>query len=472
MANYFKAKPKKNLTLAKLKLTIKRLDSNGVGVAYLSNNNHEKPQQKPVFIAGALPNEQVQVQLIEQKNKYAKAKLLKVIVANENRETPQCAHFYSCGGCDLQHLSVSEQLNFKQQKVTELFNRQGINTTLPWQKALTASPWHYRRKARVGVQYNKNGQATVGFRRQASNQLQPIKNCPVLVMPLADIFIQLNQVLSKLSQSKSLGHIEVIYCQPFQGDDNNKLTANNTELISLVLRQLKPLNEQDAQCWQTFAQQQSLAQGNKSHWQILVDDGEQVTPLTTSKPLYFYPTKEIKINFESNDFIQVNNVINQKMVAQAIHWLELSPEDKVLDLFCGLGNFTLPMAKIIDNIVGIEGVTTMVQRAKQNALANNINNVDFYQVDLNNAWLEQPWAKHQYSKAILDPARAGAFIAVEQLIQLNIATILYVSCDASTLATDSKVLITAGYQIIKIALMDMFTHTKHSETMVLFQRSN
>jgi len=460
MANYFKAKPKKNIKLPQVKLIIKRLDNNGVGVAELTAKPQEKQQKTPVFVAGALPHEKIKAQLIEQKNKYAKAKLLEVIEPSKHRQDPKCAHFLSCGGCDIQHLSVDKQLEFKQQKVTELFNRQGITTELPWQTPVMSPPWHYRRKARIGVQYNKKGQAIVGFRRQGSNQLQAIKYCPILVEPLSNVFTELNQVVAELSQFKSLGHIEVIYCQ----------TTENTELITLVLRQLKTINKQDAHCWQTFIEQKNLATAQR--WQILLDNGEELIPLTAIKSLLFSPSNGINIRFESHDFIQVNHSINQKMVAQAINWLNLSENDQILDLFCGLGNFTLPIAQKVKKVVGVEGVKTMVQRAIQNAQANNINNVDFYQADLNDTWLKQSWAQHEYNKVILDPARAGALVAIEQVLTLNVDSILYVSCDPNTLANDSKILINAGYRIIKIALLDMFTHTKHSETMVLFQRDN
>jgi 23S rRNA (uracil1939-C5)-methyltransferase len=281
-----------------------------------------------------------------------------------------------------------------------------------------------------------------------------------LVEPLSNIFAELNQVIAELKQSKSLGHIEVIYCQ----------STENAELITLVLRQLKTINKQDAHCWQTYIDQKNLA--TAQYWQILLDNGEEIIPLTTAKSLSFSPFNGINIRFESNDFIQVNNSINQKMVVQAINWLNLSENDQILDLFCGLGNFTLPIAQKVKQIIGVEGVQTMVQRAIQNAQANNINNVNFYQADLNNTWLEQPWGQHEYNKVILDPARAGALVAIEQVLTLNVDSILYVSCDPNTLANDSKILIDAGYRIIKIALLDMFTHTKHSETMVLFQRDN
>jgi len=459
MANYFKAKPKKTLPLSALNLTITRLDSHGQGVAQLGSNKNTKP----VFIPGALPGEKVKVQIVEQKSKYAKAKLIEVLSSSKDRVQPLCEHFFNCGGCNLQHLSVSAQLSFKQRQVTELFSRQGVSENLPWQTPITAASWHYRRKARLGVQYNKQGQAVIGFRRQNSNQLQPIKHCTVLESVFDDLFDKLNKTVAKLSQSKSIGHIEVIYSHSGENEQQD-----HGDIVSLVIRQLKPINDADKQCWQDFANQQSAAQT----WQIFLDDGEKVSELTQCKTLQFTVDDDVTISFNSHDFIQVNDDINQKMVAQALQWLELSNHDQVLDLFCGLGNFTLPIAKRVKHVVGIEGVDAMVQKAKTNAQHNAITNADFYQADLNNDWLQQPWANNVYTKAILDPARAGALGAIKQLISLNINTILYVSCDPNTLASDSKILLLAGYRMIKISLLDMFTHTKHCETMVLFQRKD
>ena len=209
MANFFKVntkKPAKTQEKQKLTVTIDRLDLNGCGIAYLKN--------KPVFINGTLPSESVEIKLVDQKNKYALAKLLTIKKASKNRVVPKCQHFSHCGGCDLQHLEYTQQLNFKKNKVIELFSRTGIALDvieeLPWQDPVTSSQWHYRRKARIGVQFDKNSQATIGFRQKATNQLVAIKSCPVLVEPADTIFIMLKELIAKLSVKKSIGHIEVI----------------------------------------------------------------------------------------------------------------------------------------------------------------------------------------------------------------------------------------------------------------------
>ena len=455
MANFFKENTKKQVNKQPKQtstITIDKLDLNGCGVG--------RYQKKPVFVTGSLPGETVEIRIIEQKNKYILAKLLNINKASEHRVTAQCQHFSLCGGCDLQHLDYAEQLLFKQNKVTELFSRSGVSSELvdqlPWQEPIQSSQWHYRRKARIGVQFDKNTQAIIGFRQKATNQLAPIKSCPVLVEPASDIFPILKELLAKLIVKKAIGHIEVI-----SADDNE----NN---LTLVVRQIRPINADDRQLWQAYAE--------KYAWTVRFLENKKEHETTNSQidtavgELSYQLNDDISIHFSNTDFIQVNQQVNLAMVAQALDWLILEPDDQVLDLFCGLGNFSLPIAKKVTKVVGIEGVQAMVDKACANAKSNKIGNCQFYQADLNNQWLASDWAKNNFTKVLLDPARAGAEQAVEQVAQLNIPTILYVSCDPTTLARDSKILLDKGYNIVKIGLIDMFSQTKHVETMVLFHR--
>ena len=220
MANFFQVSNKKSVKAQeKQKLTVKveRLDSNGCGVAYY--------QSKPVFIHGTLPNENVDVKVVEQKNKYTLAKLLTVNKASQHRAIPKCQHFTLCGGCDIQHLEYSQQLDFKKNKIIALFSRSGVADNivaeLPWQTPIVSSPWAYRRKARIGVQFDKNSQATIGFRQKSTNQLVAIKSCPVLVEPAANIFPLLKVVINKLSVKKAIGHIEIISTDDLDLDSND-----------------------------------------------------------------------------------------------------------------------------------------------------------------------------------------------------------------------------------------------------------
>lgn len=438
MVNYFKATPKNNIIGKELTIAINRLDINGCGVG--------QHQGKSVFVDGALPQEKVKIKVIEQKNKYLRAKLLNVVDASHIRLDPLCEHFSVCGGCDLQHINAQEQIKFKHQKVSDLFNRHQIAVDLPWQDAITGETEHYRRKARIGVQYNKRGEATVGFRQKGSNQLTAIKRCSVLVETLSDIFSPLKSVLSALSGKNSVGHVEVI----------------QTDSTTLIVRQLVALTSQDELLWQHFSAQY--------HCEILIDDGKNIFPLvdTEAKTLAYNINNKISLTFSPDDFIQINHNVNKKMVAQAINWLELSPEDNVLDLFCGLGNFSLPIANKVQSVTGVEGVDKMVNQATKNATLNQMINTQFFQADLNSSWKQHAWSEQHYTKVLLDPARAGAYEAIVQLVTMKIPTLLYVSCDPTTLAKDTALLVSNGYKIKKIGLIDMFSHTKHIETMVLF----
>jgi 23S rRNA (uracil1939-C5)-methyltransferase len=438
MANFFKVTPKKQQVGHEVNVNITRLDFNGCGVGQYHN--------KPIFIEGTLVGESVSVKVIEQKNKYSRGKLLDVLTPSDNRVVAKCQHYLSCGGCDIQHIKPSAQLDFKQQKITELFARNGYISLLPWQEPVISEPWHYRRKARIGVQYDKAGQVTVGFRQRGSNQLINIKNCVVLVEPLNKIFVPLKKLLAKLSGKNAIGHIEVI----------------STDKLTVIVRQLEKITDQDKQNWRVFSDNFSC--------EILMDNGKAVTPLfdNTITPLTYDLEDNININFSSEHFIQVNHDVNKKMIAQALSWLNLNKQDSVLDLFCGLGNFSLPIAKKVAQVIGIEGVDEMVIKARENAQLNGLTNCEFYQADLNSNWQNEKWSKNKYTKLLLDPARAGAYQALEQLVSFNIPTVLYVSCDPTTLAKDSELLLANGYRIEKISLMDMFSQTKHIETMVLF----
>jgi len=467
MANFFKAVVKPQSAKQRLIVNIDKLDMNGVGVARWKN--------KPLFITGALPNERVEVKIIEEKSKYARAKLIAINHQSDNRVAPQCQHFGLCGGCDLQMLNIDEQLNFKQNKVGELFSRalseQRITKNndegyLPWQAPIRSNPWHYRRKARIGVQFDKKSQATIGFRQKSTNQLAAIKSCAVLVEPLNNIFPQLKKLLAQLTVKSAIGHIETIQADITLLSEQNKVAK--AKQVVLVIRQLRPMNDADIELWQCHAKQHS--------WHVIIDDGKKQFPLIDvtkdrSVELSYELADKSRINFASSDFIQVNHQVNNAMIEQALDWLNLSSSDNILDLFCGLGNFSLALAKQSNHVIGVEGVQVMVDKASKNALLNSIDNCQFYQADLNSDWLLQSWAKGKpFDKVLLDPARAGAEQATHQIAQLKIPIVLYVSCDPATLARDSAILISKGYKLEKISLMDMFSQTKHVETMVLFTR--
>lgn len=449
MVKFFKVNNKSaqaNLVGKELTVIIERLDDHGRGVCYVN--------KKAIFIEYVLPDEKVTIKIIEQNSKFIKAKLLKVLIPSKQREKPKCTHFYSCGGCDLQHIKAQQQRDFKQQKIEKLFNRQNIQQNLPWQPSLHFQPYGYRRKSRIGVQYNKAGEAIVGYRQSNTNNLVNIKSCPILLDAASHLFPILKKVIDSLKSRKSIGHIECLVVN----QDDNKVQ------LHLVIRQLSSLNDNDKILWQAAA--------NKYHWQLWFDDGKTINKFPDEKysqELSYHLLDDSKIAFGVNDFIQVNHQINQAMVEQAIQWLALENSDIVLDLFCGLGNFSLPMAKKAKRVYGIEGVQAMVDKAKLNASVNNLTNCSFFQMDLNSPWQTDSWQETKFSKVLLDPARAGAEFAVREIAKLRPKLIVYVSCEPTTLARDSAILLQQGYKVIKIAIMEMFSQTKHVETMVLFE---
>ncbi|WNC71466.1 23S rRNA (uracil(1939)-C(5))-methyltransferase RlmD [Thalassotalea psychrophila] len=443
MVNFYKPKAvNKNLN-QQLTVEINSLDMNGDGVA--------RQGKKPIFVESALPGETVEIKVTEEKSKYLRAKTKKVLVVATNRVTPICKHFYQCGGCDLQHLDYEGQLAFKQQKISDLFHRNSNIEHLPWQPALHADIWHYRRKARIGVQYNKLNEATVGFRQKSSNVLTPIKRCPVLPETFADEFSDFVALINSFSSKQAISHIEVI----------------KAEVSVVIFRQVRKLSNNDKQKLHNF--------NLHKPYQVALQQDDGLHFLEPQNDNYLsYKVSGCELQFTTTDFVQVNINLNAKMVNQAIQWLELDANDNVLDLFCGLGNFSLPIAKRVNAIVGVEGVQDMVDRAAMNAQSNQLSNCQFYQADLNAENNDWPWLnannENIINKVVLDPARAGAYNAVKNIVELNVKTVLYVSCDAATMARDTKILLDNGFTLSKICLMDMFSQTRHVETMALFVR--
>ncbi|MDG1732697.1 MAG: 23S rRNA (uracil(1939)-C(5))-methyltransferase RlmD [Thalassotalea sp.] len=439
MANFYKPSTKKNNLNQTFTIDIERLDINGDGVAKFNN--------KPVFVSGALPNERVEVKVIEEKSKYLRAKIIKLSSLSPQRVQPECKHFYQCGGCDLQHMQIDAQLSYKQNKVAELFRRNAQLVDLPWQAPLISSAIGYRRKARIGVQYNKHAQAIVGFRQKSSNTLTPIKSCPILTDTFNEEFPEFTRLINLLPTKKAISHIEVI-------------AADKPRAI---FRHTSKLTKKDRQILTDFAKTKTYELVLQNEQSIVDLDNEPTEALT-------YQLDDCKFTFSETDFVQVNANLNQQMITQACQWLELSAVDNILDLFCGLGNFSLPIAKQVNAVIGVEGIDAMVERAGLNSQINDLHNTQFFQADLNAEQAQWPWFNSSVNKVLLDPARAGALNAVKNIVELNIKTVLYISCDPATMARDAKVLIDVGYTLDKLGLMDMFAQTRHVETMALFTR--
>ncbi|WCE30177.1 23S rRNA (uracil(1939)-C(5))-methyltransferase RlmD [Vibrio sp. SCSIO 43137] len=438
MARFYHPKKKTQPDSKHKQVRVERLDHHGAGIAYLN--------KKPVFIEGALPGENALIQLTESKSKYSRAKLIKNLSASKERVAPFCPYYKECGGCNLQHLKHSEQLKYKQQSLEQLIKKfSGEERRL--EQPIAGESMGYRRRARISLmQDKKNGTLQFGFRQKKSNAIVNISHCAALLPELEALLEPLKQLLTGLSNRANLGHLELV-----QGKEQSVV----------LLRVIKDIKPAEREKLVAFAEEKQLS------FYLHAGD-EPLQRLSGEQP--YYDEAGAKIPFLPNNFIQVNQHINQKMVEQAMEWLQLASTDRVLDLFCGLGNFSLPVARKADQVVGVEGVQEMVDMAQNNAHVNGIDNSRFYQANLAEDLSAQPWFGEKFDKIILDPARAGASGVVEQLSQTGAKRIVYVSCNPATLARDSQSLLEQGYKLSKLAMLDMFPHTSHLESMALFEK--
>ncbi|MCE2571430.1 23S rRNA (uracil(1939)-C(5))-methyltransferase RlmD [Motilimonas eburnea] len=450
MAQFFKPKAHSNArSTAKLTLDILRWDHQGRGIA--------QHQGKPVFVSGAIAGEQVVAQLQQQKKEFATAQALSILSPSPQRQTPSCQHYQICGGCDLQHLSYPSQLDYKAESLLGLIAKFAKVTDIELAPTLYCDEFGYRRTARFGLQYHKKQRhLQMSFRRKGSNDLFEQKVCPVLGPQLEALIGPVYQALTQLSIVAGLGHVSFYLAE--QGP-------------AILLRHLKPLTKKDYKILEALSiahQAIIFLQGNDNQVQQLLTSSETGNlPVTLRYGLI--PWQQA-IEFAPNNFIQVNAKVNLKMIEQALAWLDIQQDDKVLDLFCGLGNFSLPIATQAAQVVGVEGVASMVEQAKGNAQRAGLSNAAFYQADLSQDFSQQPWAKQTFNKALLDPARDGALFVTEHLVKLNCQRIVYVSCNPATLARDAKSLLDRGYRLAKLGLIDMFPQTAHMESMALFVR--
>ena len=402
-----------------------------------------KANGKVTFIAGALPGEDVSARVFKSNRRYDEAKLTNIQSESNKREVPACKHFEQCGGCCFMHLTYSEQVSAKQTWLEGQLRKLAFDGELT---QLVDEPLGYRRRARLALKTNKDASFSMGFRGKASADIVDVENCLVLTPALQAILPDLRVLLGLTERPDQIGHIELL----------------EDELgCSVLLRLTGVLSNTDQELWSNGA----LKQG----WDLYLQQPSQDKVKCDSASMRQYKLFDQSISYHPQDFIQVNRRMNDKMVAQALQWLALTDQDKVLDLFCGAGNFSLPMAKIAEKVVGVEVQPQMVANGELNAHLNNLENVTFIGADLTQT-VRHEELKKGFTKALLDPPRAGAFEFLPSLIKLKIDTILYVSCDAATLARDADFLVTHGYKVKRVSMMEMFPQTAHVETMMLLQK--
>ncbi|TBV17561.1 23S rRNA (uracil(1939)-C(5))-methyltransferase RlmD [Stutzerimonas kirkiae] len=424
----------------KQRLSIERLSNDGRGIGFNA--------ARTWFVEGALPGEQVEARVLAARRQIVEARCEQVLQASPARRAETCRHARQCGGCTLQHASAEDQLALKQAALADHLRRSGGLEPQDWAPALAGPEFGYRRRARLAVRWDeRNARLEVGFRARSSQDIIALEQCPVLVRPLQNLLPDLLGVLHELQRPRVLGHIEL-----FSGVGE-----------ALLVRHVGALAPADHQRLLAFAGQYRL-----QLW--LQGDGEPQPVEDYGFLGYRLEPWALELAWRPGDFVQVNAVVNQAMVKQALDWLALLPGERVLDLFCGLGNFALPMARCTAQVVAVEGVEAMVARARENALRNALGNVHFFQADLSKPLADAPWAVGGFSAALLDPPREGALEVVRQVAALGVRRLVYVSCNPATLARDSAELIAQGYRLKRAGVLDMFPQTAHVEAMALFER--
>ncbi len=425
-------------------IEIESLSHEGRGISHSDN--------KVIFTRGALPGEKVIASRTLSRSKFEEADVVEILQSSPDRIEAKCAVYGVCGGCSLQHLSSENQIIAKQNWLQSAFMGQAKTEPKNWLKPTQVESWGYRRKARLGVRYvAKKEKVLVGFRERKSSFITVMSRCEVLHPSLGDNLEIIADCIGKLSVREHVPQIEVAIAE--------------SDTI-LILRHLQPLCMTDEETLKECANKLSIT------WYTQSGGLDTIKPL--DKPVnltYLIPEHKIEMTFLPNDFTQVNFALNQKMINLAIELLELNDKDRIIDLFCGLGNFTLPISKYVEKIVGIEGDRGLVERAKANADANGITNASFYKADLSEDVSGAEWFRgEKYNKALIDPARTGAIEIVELLPKLNIERLVYVSCNPATLARDTARLIELGFTLMSAGVLDMFPQTAHVESIALFTR--
>jgi 23S rRNA (uracil1939-C5)-methyltransferase len=410
---------------------------------------------KKVFVAGALPGETVEFIRRKSRRNFDEAELLEVIEASGDRIDAKCEAFGRCGGCSLQHVSDDYQRDIKSQTLKDNLERIAKVDPETWLEPMTGPIWGYRRRARLAVKdVPAKGRVLVGFRERHAPFITDMHRCEVLAEPIDGLIDELSELVAKLSIRARLPQIEIA-------------VAENS--IAMVFRVLDPPNDAD--------KEHLIAFGVANNCRIYLQSGgldslELIEPKVLDEPLYYtLPEFDVRIDFEPVDFVQVNSDINRRMVRFAIEQLRPGPQDRVLDLFCGIGNFSLPLARRSATVLGIEGEKTLVARAAENAKKNDLGNVEFRVADLSKIDGTEAWVKAGWDRVLLDPARSGAAEVVSRMKLLNPERIVYVSCHPGTLARDAGILVhEQGYRLESAGIIDMFPHTAHVESIAVFTR--
>ena len=418
------------------------LSHDGSGIAKLG--------ERPIFVPGALPGEQVRLLPRKRRRQYQLGDLIEIIEPSESRVEPPCEYFGRCGGCAVQHLAYPAQVAFKESTLREALARIGGVEPETWLAPIVGPQLNYRRRARLGVRFVKGKQRVlVGFKERATRYVTDMATCAVLVEPFDRLPGELGKMIGETSLARRLPQVEM---------------AAGEEARALVFRVLDDPDEADLKLFADFGDQWNLdvylQPGGPGTIRPL--DPDRIRPLS-----YRLPEFDVSIHFAPTDFLQVNAQVNESLVSQTLRLLELRATDRVLDLYCGLGNFSLPLARQAGQVLGVEGDAGLVARAAANARLNGLENATFEAADLNQpgwSFLREDW-----DVVVLDPPRSGAETVVQQLAEMSPRRIAYISCHPAALARDAKVLVQEqGYRLLAAGVADMFPHTHHVEAVSVF----
>ena len=411
---------------------------------------------KKVFVAGALPGETVEFKRRKFRRNFDEAELLQVFEASPDRIDAKCLAYGRCGGCSMQHVTAEYQRDIKFQALKDNLARIGKVDPAEWLEPMTGPVWNYRRRARLAVkEVPGKGRVLVGFRERHAPFITDMHRCEVLVEPVGTLIDPLSELIGRLSIRARLPQIEVA-------------VADNAR--AMVFRVLDPPTDADKELLASF--------GSDHDIRIYVQPGgldslQLLYPEAIDAPLnYTLPEFELSVDFEPVDFVQVNADINRRMVRFAIEQLAPAAEDRVLDLYCGIGNFSLPIARRAASVLGVEGEQTLVERAGVNAARNGLKNVEFRVADLSKIDGSEAWVKAGWDAVLLDPARSGAVEIVSIMDKIGPRRIVYVSCHPGTLARDAGILVNEkGYRLDSAGIIDMFPHTSHVESIAVFSKA-
>ena len=407
-----------------------------------------------VFVEGALVGETCDIEVVSSKKKVINARATNIHSPSDERQAPFCPVFDVCGGCQLQHIKPDAALEQRDRALKVMMERHLAMKPHVWQAPLAGPRPQYRRKARLAIDARNPNQIKLGFREANSNNVINVETCPILVDPLSKLIGPLRDVLAGFESARHIGHISLI-----AGDNTSHLVIKHTKALEAEL--IDAVSE---------LVNTSSSVGVCGIELKLENKQGQIRSVGRGTDMVMNTVNGCSISPSANDFIQINKVVNEKMVNQAIGWLNPKPNERIADWLSGLGNFTLPIAKLGAKVQAVEGVAEMVRRAKDNAQQQGIENVEWLHLDLADKTNVEASLQLGFDKVLLDPSREGALTVCHALVKALPKTIVYVSCNPSTFSRDAKVLIDGGYEMEKAGVAEMFPFTHHMEMMALFTR--